>query len=65
MFIIATYTGQNRDGYIHGSTYKLRITGSMIQRTSGDIGEAGEISYQSLRSFLANWSQIHVLSNGA
>jgi hypothetical protein len=58
--IVATRSGMADKGYIHGSTYKLNVNGSMISRFDGS---GGEISYKSLRSFLSDWSSIHVLGD--
>ena len=64
MRILATYTGRSSGGYIQGSTYKLRVHGSMIRREDGSIGNGGERTYNSLRSFLTEWSMISVFNDG-
>lgn len=59
MTIKAVFTGKDSMGYENGYPYVLKVSnnrGMDISRVDG----TGKCSYQSLSSFLKNWSSIKV-----
>lgn len=62
--IRATFIGTNNSlGYKTGKEYELRITGLPPMGIIRADGSGGICHYQSLRSFLLNWDNIHVIEN--
>jgi hypothetical protein len=59
----ATFTGKNSVGYEAGKTYSINIiyTKDFPVMVRG-IGRTGWIPYESILSFLANWTNIQVIS---
>lgn len=60
MIIQAVFTGTDSLGYKKGTSYRLKVCDvscSTIQREDG----TGGCTYNSLASFLRNWSDIKVL----
>ncbi len=62
MKITATFTGKDSLGYENGKTYELQLANfraKSIQKLDG----TGICVYQSLSSFLKNWTDIQVEGN--
>lgn len=54
MKIQATFTGKNNLGYIKGHVYILNVGYNSVIR----LDESGYCIYNSIKSFLANWTDI-------
>lgn len=62
MTIEAEFSGKDKScGFRNGHTYKLQmVNGHMIKRVGSSNDTA--VPYESIRSFLKNWTNVKVLS---
>lgn len=61
MIITATFTGSNSLGYEPRKEYKLKVA-DFSDISIRRIDNTGKCEYESLSSFLRNWSNISVVS---
>lgn len=62
MTVKATFVGTDSAGYVHGQTYKLKVTQFRGMTIIKKDDETDKVTYKSSIAFLKNWSNI--ITNG-